>query len=157
MLEVGSKAPHFCLLDENRAEVCLDQFKGKWVVLYFYPKDQTPGCTREACDFTLIHNSFDSLNAVVIGVSADSPESHTKFKQKQSLTITLLSDEKLDIIEKYQAKNTSLLGKMMPVKRITYIIDPDGQIAHYWEKVNVIGHSSEVKNTLVELQKSGET
>lgn len=156
MLEVGSKAPDFCLFDENKSEVCLDQFKGRWVILYFYPKDQSPGCTREACDFSLIHNSFDTLNAVVVGVSADSPESHVKFKQKQSLSIILLSDETLNIIEKYQAKNTSLLGRLLPVKRVTYIIDPNGNIAHYWEKVNVTGHSLDVKSKLSELQKSGE-
>jgi peroxiredoxin Q/BCP len=155
MLEVNSTAPKFCLPDENRTEVCLSQYKGKWIVLYFYPKDQTPGCTQEACDFTLIHNSFEELNAVILGVSADSPESHTKFKQNKALTITLLSDEKLEVVQEYEAKNTSLLGRMMPVKRVTYIINPEGKIAYFWEKVNVIGHSVDVKNKIIELQKSG--
>ncbi|MHA1200737.1 MAG: peroxiredoxin [Candidatus Heimdallarchaeaceae archaeon] len=154
MITIGEKAPEFCLPDENNSEICLNQFKGKWVVLYFYPKDQTPGCTHEACDFTDNSKAFENLNAIVIGVSADSPESHMKFKNKKALTILLLSDEALNVIEAYQAKTTSFLGKMIsPVKRVTYLIDPEGNIAKSWSKVNVIGHTVDVKNSLVELTK----
>ena len=132
MLKVGETAPEFCLLNEEKQEICLSKFKGKWIVLYFYPKDQSPGCTHEACDFT---------------------DSHLKFIQKKDLSIILLSDEKLDVIESYQAKNTSLLGKLiLPVKRVTYIINPEGKIAKTWSKVNVFGHSQDVKNSLLELQ-----
>ncbi len=153
MLKIGETAPEFCLPDENSKEICLKQFKGKWIVLYFYPKDQTPGCTQEACDFTDNYKAFTNINAVVIGVSADSPESHMKFKQKRALSIILLSDEKLDVIAAYQAKNTSILGRLMPVKRVTYLIDPEGIIVETWGKVNVIGHTQDVKNTLIEKQK----
>ena len=153
MLKVGETAPEFCLLNEEKQEICLSKFKGKWIVLYFYPKDQSPGCTHEACDFTENYKAFGDLNSVIIGISADSPESHLKFIQKKDLSIILLSDEKLDVIESYQAKNTSLLGKLiLPVKRVTYIINPEGKIAKTWSKVNVFGHSQDVKNSLLELQ-----
>ena len=153
MLKVGETAPEFCLLNEEKQEICLSKFKGKWIVLYFYPKDQSPGCTHEACDFTDNYKAFGDLNSVIIGISADSPESHLKFIQKKDLSIILLSDEKLDVIESYQAKNTSLLGKLiLPVKRVTYIINPEGKIAKTWSKVNVFGHSQDVKNSLLELQ-----
>ncbi|MCE7741917.1 MAG: peroxiredoxin [Candidatus Heimdallarchaeota archaeon] len=154
MLTVGDKAPEFCLPDENNTEICLHQFKDKWIVLYFYPKDQTPGCTQEACDFTDNYKAFEKLNAVVIGVSADSPESHMKFKQKRALSIILLSDVGLKVIDAYKAKTTSFLGKMIsPVKRITYLIDPEGNIAKTWNKVNVSGHTADVKISLEELIK----
>ena len=154
MLSVGDKAPEFCLPDENKSEICLKDYKGQWVVLYFYPKDQTPGCTQEACDFTDNFKAFADLNAAIIGVSADSPESHMKFKQKRELSIILLSDENLKVIDAYKAKTTSFLAKMIsPTKRVTYLINPEGLIAKTWEKVNVIGHTQDVKNSLIELQK----
>ena len=154
MLTIGEKAPKFCLPDENKTEVCLDQFKGKWIVLYFYPKDQTPGCTHEACDFTNNFQAFADLGAVVIGISADSPESHMNFKQKKDLSIILLSNEKKDVIEAYKANSTSFLGKMIsPTKRVTYLIDKEGIIVRTWDKVNVIGHSEDVKQTLIDLAK----
>ena len=130
----------------------MKSFIGKWVVLYFYPKDQSPGCTKEACDFTDIHTDFSDLNAVIIGISADSPESHMKFKQKKDLSIILLSDKELKIIESYKARATSLLARMIsPVKRVTYIINPEGKIAKSWSNVNVFGHSVDVKNSLIKL------
>ena len=153
MLSVGEKAPEFCLLDENNKEICLKEFQNKWIVLYFYPKDQTPGCTKEACDFTDNYKAFSDLNAVVLGVSADSPESHRNFKSKKEISIILLSDEKLEVVEAYGARNKSLLGKMISeVKRVTYLIDPQGKIAKIWSKVNVMGHIQDVKNSLIDLK-----
>ncbi len=153
MLKIGETAPEFCLPNEAKQEICLSKFKGKWVVLYFYPKDQSPGCTHEACDFTDNYKAFGDLNSVIIGISADSPESHLKFIQKKDLSILLLSDENLDVIEAYQARNNSFLGKLiLPVKRVTYLINPEGKIAKTWSKVNVFGHSQDVKNSLLELQ-----
>ena len=154
MLKIGQKAPDFCLSDESNNDICLKDFSEKWVVLYFYPKDQTPGCTKEACDFTDNYKAFEDLNAVVLGVSADSPESHRKFKSKKDISITLLSDENLEIIDSYHARNKSLLGKMISeVKRVTYLINPDGMISKVWSKVNVMGHIQDVKKSLIELQK----
>jgi peroxiredoxin Q/BCP len=153
MLKVGDKAPLFCLHDSNKKEVCLDDFSGKWVVLYFYPKDQTPGCTKEACDFTANLNLFEDLNAVVLGISADSIESHTNFAQKQNITFPLLSDENFNVIAAYGAKDSgSILSRLMNVaKRMTFLINPEGVIAHIWSKVKVTGHTFEVHNTLKNL------
>jgi peroxiredoxin Q/BCP len=154
MLKLGEKAPEFCLPDENNNQVCLKDYQSKWIVLYFYPKDQTPGCTKEACDFTDNYKAFTDLNAVVLGVSADSPESHQKFKSKKEISIILLSDEELEVIEAYHARNKSMLGKLISeVKRVTYLIDPEGKVAKVWGKVNVMGHIQDVKNSLIELQK----
>ncbi len=153
MLKIGEKAPEFCLPDENNKDICLKEFLNKWIVLYFYPKDQTPGCTKEACDFTDNYKAFAELNAVVLGVSADSPESHKNFKAKKEISIILLSDEKLDVIEAYHARNRSFLGKMISeVKRVTYLINPQGNIAKVWSKVNVMGHIQDVKDSLIELK-----
>ena len=154
MLKIGTKAPVFCLPDEKREEICLEQYKGKWIVLYFYPKDQTPGCTKEACDFSDNYKAFTDLNAVVIGISADSPDSHMNFKSKRKISIMLLSDEELKVVEAYEARTTSILERMITkVKRITYLIDPEGKIAHTWSKVNVFGHTEDVRTTLVNLMK----
>ncbi len=154
MLKIGTKAPVFCLPDENKKEICLEQYKGKWIVLYFYPKDQTPGCTKEACDFSDNYKAFTDLNAVVIGISADSPESHMSFKSKRKLSITLLSDEKLKVVEDYEARTTSILERIITkVKRVTYLINPEGKIAQTWSKVKVVGHTEDVRKTLVNLMK----
>ena len=156
MLKVGDKAPLFCLHDSEKKEICLNDFSGKWIVLYFYPKDQTPGCTKEACDFTANLNLFQDLNAVVLGVSADSIESHNSFIQKQNITFPLLSDEKFNVIEAYGAKDSgSILSRLMNVaKRMTFLIDPEGLIAHIWSKVKVSGHTYDVHQTLEKLIES---
>jgi peroxiredoxin Q/BCP len=153
MLEIGDKAPLFCLHDADNKEVCLNDFNGRWVVLYFYPKDQTPGCTKEACDFTANLNLFQDLNAVILGVSADSTESHTDFIQKENITFPLLSDENFNVIEAYGAKDSgSILSRLMNVaKRMTFLIDPEGNIAHIWSKVKVSGHTFDVHDTLKKL------
>ena len=153
MLKEGNEAPHFCLPNENNETISLKDFEGKWVVLYFYPKDQTPGCTKEDCDLTDSINLFNDLNAVVLGVSADSTESHKNFVQKQNISFPLLSDTNFNIIEAYGAKDrSSILSKLMnATKRMTYIIDPKGKVAHIWPKVKVSGHSFDVLHRLKDL------
>ena len=103
-LKIGDKAPGFCLPDQNGKETCLDDFRGKWVVLYFYPKDNTPGCTMEAISFSENLKGFEELDAVILGVSPDSIESHLKFAEKRSLTIILLSDQEHKVLKKYGVK-----------------------------------------------------
>lgn len=153
-LKIGDKAPEFCLPDSELGEICLNELKGKWVVLYFYPKDGTKGCTMEAVEFTLAEDEFTDKNAVIIGVSPDSPESHKKFEEKNDLTITLLSDEEKDTVEKYEVwQKKKMFGReYMGVVRSTFLIDPEGNLAHIWSKVKVEGHADEVLGKLVELQ-----
>ena len=155
MLEVGNIVEDFCLPNQDEEEICLRDIKGGWIVLYFYPKDNTPGCTTEACDFTDALPNFDELSAVVLGVSPDSPKKHRNFIEKKELKITLLADESKDLCNAFgvwQLKKT--FGKeYMGVVRSTFIIDPDGKVAAVWEKVRVKGHVEEVKNKLEELQK----
>ena len=155
IVAVGQPAPGFALPDQQDQTVKLANYKGKWVILYFYPKDDTPGCTTEACDFTDGLKSLEKLNAVVLGVSADSTESHRKFIKKHNLKITLLSDVDHTVIEKYGAwqlkKN---YGKeYMGIVRTTYLIGPDGKVARVWENVNATGHAEAVKAALAELKK----
>ncbi len=156
MVNVGDKAPEFCLPNQDEEEVCLRDVLGKWIVLYFYPKDNTPGCTTEAKDFSAHIKEFESLNAAVMGVSPDSPERHRKFIEKYDLKITLLSDEEKEVCKMYGVwQLKKFMGKeYMGVVRSTFIIDPDGKIAAKWEKVRVKGHVDEVKKKLEELQKA---
>ncbi len=151
---VGKKAPDFCLPDQDGNEVCLKDFKGKWVVLYFYPKDNTSGCTREAIDFTENLKDFEELGAVVLGVSKDSVKSHKNFQTKHNLKITLLSDPEHKVIEAYGAwKLKKRYGKeYFGTERSTFLIDPDGVIRHEWRNVKVKGHVEEVKETLKKLK-----
>jgi len=154
MLEVGAKAPEFCLPNQDENEVCLRDLKGKWVVLYFYPKDNTPGCTTEACDFTTNLPAFEDLDAVVLGVSPDSPKKHRNFIEKKELGITLLSDEDKKVLEEYGVwQLKKMCGReYMGVVRTTYIIDPDGKIAEVWKNVKVKGHVDKVRERLAELK-----
>ncbi len=154
MLEIGTKAPQFCLPNQDETEICLRDLSGKWIVLYFYPKDNTPGCTTEACDFTATKDEFESMDAVILGVSPDSPKKHRNFIEKKNLGITLLSDEDKQMLESYGVwQLKKMCGKeYMGVVRTTYIIDPDGNIAAGWEKVKVKGHVEAVKEKLKELQ-----
>ena len=153
-LQVGEKAPDFSVLDQNGKETTLSQFKGKWVVLYFYPKDDTPGCTVEAIDFTKYLPNFEKINAQILGVSCDSCESHQKFIKKQNLKITLLSDSKKEIVKKYSVWGPkSFMGRIFDgITRMTFIIDPQGKIARIWPKVKAEGHAEDVQATLAELQ-----
>jgi peroxiredoxin Q/BCP len=153
-LEVGSEAPSFCAKDTNGDERCLDDYKGKWVVLYAYPKDMTSGCTVEAIEFTDRKDEFTGMNAEVIGISADSQERHQKFVEKNELDITLLSDPEHEVLEPYGAwAEKKMYGKtFMGIVRSTVLIDPDGKVAHVWPKVKAAGHADEVKDKLAELQ-----
>ncbi|NIA04067.1 MAG: thioredoxin-dependent thiol peroxidase [Nitrospiraceae bacterium] len=146
------KAPKFCLPDYKNEKHCLSNFKGKWVVLYFYPKDNTSGCTREALGFTENLNSFKKLNAEIIGISKDTTESHRKFIEKHNLSILLLSDSNHAIIEKYGAwgKKKNYGREYFGTIRSTFLIDPQGNIVKQWNKVKVSNHIQEVLETLKE-------
>lgn len=166
MLAIGTKAPEFCLPNQDGVEICSRDLKGKWIVLYFYPKDSTPGCTTQACDFTAQEPQFDKLDAVILGVSADNMKRHQNFIAKNDLSITLLSDEDTKMMQEYgvwQLKKN--YGKeYMGIVRSTYIINPQGEIAAVWEKVSVrkkkkidgesveLLHVDEVRETLASLK-----
>ena len=137
MLEIGTKAPDFTLSDKDGNQVSLSQFLGKKVVLYFYPKDSTPGCTRQACAFAALYGQFEALGAVVIGVSKDSAASHQRFAQKNNLPFLLLSDPELQAIQAYGVwQEKKLYGKVsMGVVRTTYVIDEKGVIEKVMPKV----------------------
>ncbi|HIP59426.1 MAG TPA: thioredoxin-dependent thiol peroxidase [Campylobacterales bacterium] len=153
MLEINTKAPEFCLPNQDETEICLRDLSGKWIVLYFYPKDNTPGCTTEACDFTAALPNFEELDAVILGVSPDSPKKHTNFIEKKDLKITLLADEEKELCNSYDVwKLKKFMGReYMGVVRTTYIISPDGDIVAAWDKVRVKGHVDAVKVKLEEL------
>lgn len=155
MLKITDNVPDFCLPNQDEEEICFRDIKGNWIVLYFYPKDNTPGCTTEACDFTAMVPDFRELNATVIGVSPDSPARHRNFITKQNLKITLLSDEKQELCNTFGVwQKKKMCGKeYMGVVRSTYIINPSGKIAYEWGGVKVKGHAQEVKDKLLELQK----
>lgn len=146
MLEVGTKAPDFALSDQNGTEIHLSDFLGKRVVLYFYPRDNTPGCTRQACAFAQNYEGFRSKDVVVIGISKDSVASHLKFAQKYSLPFILLSDPELQAIQSYDVwKEKKLYGKVsMGVVRTTYIIDKQGNIEKAMPKVKPDTNATEI-------------
>ena len=149
-MKVGQKAPEFSVVDDSGKTVKLSDLKGKKVVLYFYPKDDTPGCTKEACNFRDGIAALKKQGAVVLGVSADSAESHQKFKKKFDLNFQLLADTEKKIIEGYDVwKEKSMYGrKYMGIERTTYIIDRDGKISHIFPKVKVTEHYDEVLEAL---------
>jgi peroxiredoxin Q/BCP len=153
-ISVGSEAPGFCLPDQNGETVCLDSFRGRWVVLYFYPKDNTKACTLEALDFTLNKAEFEEIGAVVLGVSPDSVKSHQSFCQKHDLTIALLSDPEHEALEKYGVwQLKKMYGREYHgVVRSTFLIDPYGKLTHEWRKVRVKGHVETVKEKILELK-----
>jgi len=154
MLQVGDAVPDFCLPNQDEEEICFRDIKGKWIVLYFYPKDNTPGCTTQACAFTEAEPEFLDMNAQILGVSPDSAEKHRKFIEKKKLTITLLADEDKELCNLmgvWQLKK--FMGKeYMGVVRSTFIINPEGKVAAVWTKVRVKGHVDAVKEKLAELQ-----
>jgi peroxiredoxin Q/BCP len=149
-LKVGQKAPDFTVLNDRGEKVKLSDFKGKKVVLYFYPKDDTPGCTKEACAFRDGFDEIKKKGAVVLGVSADSVDSHKKFKSKFELNFPLLADTDKKIIEGYGVwKEKSMYGrKYMGIERTTFIIDEDGKISHIFPKVKVGEHYDEIVDAL---------
>lgn len=150
MLEIGKKAPDFTLPDQDGKKVSLKDFKGKKIILYFYPKDNTSGCTKEACSFRDDFPKFKKTDAVILGVSPDSVSSHKKFAEKFNLPFTLLSDEEKKVLEQYNVwKEKSMYGKKyMGVERTTYIIDETGKIKKIFNKVKVDGHNLEVMQAL---------
>lgn len=154
MIQVGEDAPEFCLHDDDEREICLNSYHGKWVVLYFYPKDNTSGCIREAMDFTAALDALHALGTEVLGISRDSPESHRKFAEKHNLKIKLLSDQDHKVTEAY---GVWALKKMYGreaygVARSTFLIDPEGRIAQIWRSVKVKGHVDTVIKSLKDLQ-----
>ena len=154
MLEQESAAPDFCLSNQDDVEICLRDLRGKWIVLYFYPKDSTPGCTTEACEFTEAQDAYDDMGAMILGVSADSTKSHRNFIEKQSLGVTLLSDPTTMMMQDYQvwAMKKNYGKEYMGVVRTTYIIDPKGIVRAGWTNVKVKDHVLKVKEELEKLQ-----
>ncbi len=154
MIETGKRAPAFTLPDHADEKVRLSALKGQWVVLYFYPRDDTPGCTTEACDFTAGLSKFKKMDAVVLGCSPDSTERHRAFRKKHKLKVGLLSDPDHKVMEKYGAwGEKTLYGKKTTgVIRSTVLIDPAGKVAHHWSKVRAKGHADAVRQRLAELQ-----
>jgi len=150
----GKKAPDFSLPKQDDEPVKLKDLAGRWVVLYFYPNDDTPGCTTEACDFTAGLKDFEKLDATVLGCSPNSTESHRKFIAKYKLKIDLLSDPEKKVLTKYGAwGEKNMYGKItMGVIRSTVLIDPEGKVARHWPKVKAAGHADEVKAALKELR-----
>jgi peroxiredoxin Q/BCP len=153
-LAVGHQAPAFTLPDQDGNPVSLEDLQGRWIVLYFYPKDDTPGCTTEACDFTAGLKDFETLNAAVLGCSPDDAESHRKFIHKHALQITLLSDTDHRVMEQYGAwGEKNLYGKITEgVIRSTALIDSQGRLAHHWKRVKAAGHAEQVRKKLADLQ-----
>lgn len=152
-LDIGADAPEFCLFDAYGEEVCLKNEIGPWIVLYFYPKDGTKGCTMEALEFTVNKDDFEGMGAIILGISPDSQSSHVKFIEKNELGIRLLSDPDKEVLKKFGVwQLKKMYGKeYMGVVRSTFLIDPQGKIAHIWRKVRVKGHVDAVKEKLVEL------
>lgn len=148
---VGAAAPAFNLVNNEGKQVSLNDYKGKWVVLYFYPKDFTSGCTLEARNFQRDLAKYDAANAVILGVSVDTAESHKEFCSKESLTFKLLSDPEAKVSTQYGSVMEYNGAKLSA--RNTFIIDPQGKIARVFEKVKVGGHSDEVLAALAELKK----
>jgi thioredoxin-dependent peroxiredoxin len=145
-LEVGDKAPAFTLPGDGGGNVALADFKGRKLVLYFYPRADTPGCTREAIDFSRLRADFKKAKTDILGVSADPVKAQDAFKKKHKLTIGLLSDETHKMLDAYGVwGKKSMYGKsFMGILRVTFLIGPDGRIAHIWPKVKVEGHADDV-------------
>ena len=142
MPSVGQIAPTFTLPSQDSSQISLDSFRGKWVVLYFYPKDMTPGCTIEAHNFQRDQAKFDAANAVILGVSLDTPDSHKQFCTKEGLTFRLLADPEHKVVDTYGSLGSFATFKI--ANRNTFLIDPQGNIAKVWTKVNPQPHSAEV-------------
>jgi len=152
-IEEGAKAPDFTLPTHDGSKLKLSSLRGQPVVLYFYPKDDTPGCTKEACSFRDAKAKFAKHKAVVLGVSPDSPESHVKFRTKYKLPFTLLADVDHKVAEKYGAwREKNMYGKKtMGIARSTFVIGPDGKVAKVFKAVKVDGHDEQVLAALAEL------
>lgn len=149
-LNVGDQAPDFTLPTDGDGNISLADFRGQKVVLYFYPKDNTPGCTTESCDFRDKQPDFQKINAQIIGISKDSVKKHDNFKAKYDLNFPLASDENSDVCERYGVwQEKSMYGKRFwGIERTTFLIDENGKIEKIWRKVSVKGHVDEVKTAL---------
>ncbi|KRO55946.1 MAG: alkyl hydroperoxide reductase [Pelagibacteraceae bacterium BACL5 MAG-120705-bin12] len=155
MLKINTKAPDFTLTSTNNTDYSLKKSLGKYVVIYFYPKDDTPGCTIEANDFNKLLPQFKKLNCEVFGISKDNLKSHDKFKEKYQLKFDLLSDEELTVLKKFKVwgKKKFMGREFMGILRTTFLIDKKGKILKIWENVKVKDHAKEVLETLKEIQK----
>jgi len=153
MKEVPYEAPGFTLKDGNGAAHSIADYRGKWVILYFYPQDDTPGCTIEACSLRDARDTLAEMGAEIIGISKDEPSSHEKFKEKYSLNFTLLTDEKADVITAYGAWGKKMFGHE-GILRKTFIINPEGQVVKVYGRVTPLGHGEAVIEELKKLQKS---
>lgn len=149
-LKIGDEAPDFTLLSETEESVTLSDLRGKKVVLFFYPKDHTPGCTQEACDFRDHYAAIKKQGAIVFGISKDSAKTHTKFIEKHTLPFSLLVDNNADVCEAYGVINKkSMFGKtFLGIQRSTFLIDEKGILRAIWRKVKVTGHVEQVLNEL---------
>ena len=150
MPEVGQPAPTFTLPNQEGTPVALDTYKGQWVVLYFYPKDMTTGCTIEAHNFQRDLDKYKALHAVILGVSVDNVDSHKQFCTKDSLTFSLLADPDKKVVEQYGSLGN--YGPMVIANRNTFLIDPSGKIVKVWTKVSPQGHSDEVLAAITQLE-----
>jgi thioredoxin-dependent peroxiredoxin len=151
MPTVGQVAPTFTLPSQDGSQISLESFRGKWVVLYFYPKDMTKGCTIEAHNFQRDQAKFDAANAVIVGVSVDTPDSHKEFCTKEGLTFRLLADPDHKVVDEYGSLGH--FGTMTIANRNTFLIDPKGKIVKVWTKVDPSQHSEEVLTALAEQKK----
>lgn len=151
MPKVGETAPTFTLPSQDGSHISLSSFHGKWVVLYFYPKDMTTGCTIEAHNFQRDQAKYEAANAVIVGVSLDTPDSHKQFCTKEGLTFRLLADPEHKVVDEYGSLGH--YGQMTIANRNTFLIDPDGKIVKVWTKVDPQHHSDEVLSALNELKK----
>ena len=151
MPSVGQMAPTFTLPSQDGSQIALDSFRGKWVVLYFYPKDMTQGCTIEAHNFQRDQAKYEAMNAVIVGVSVDTPDSHKQFCTKEGLTFRLLADPEHKVVDEYGSLGH--FGTMTIAQRNTFLIDPEGKVAKVWTKVDPQHHSEEVLAQLAELKK----
>ncbi len=147
----GQVAPTFTLPSQDGSQIALDSFRGKWVVLYFYPKDMTQGCTIEAHNFQRDLSKFEADDAVIVGVSVDTPDSHKQFCTKEGLTFRLLADPDHKVVDEYGSLGH--FGPMTIANRNTFLIDPQGKIVKVWTKVDPSHHSEEVLAALAELKK----
>jgi len=154
-MKIGIKAPNFDSKSTNKINFSLKDYLGKFVILYFYPKDDTPGCTVEANDFNKLLPQFKKLNCEIFGVSKDNIKSHDKFKEKYKLKFDLLSDEELTVLKKFKVwgKKKFMGREFMGILRTTFLIDKKGKILRIWENVKVKDHAKEVLETLKEIQK----
>ncbi len=155
MLKIGRKAIPFSLLDQDSDIHTLKHYAGKWMLLYFYPKDDTPGCTKEACMIADVYKDFKRMKVSVIGVSKDTPKSHKKFAEKYSLPFTLLSDPTMEMMDKYGAfVEKQMYGKTVRgTNRISYLINPEGKIAQAYPNVDPANHALELLKDIKALQK----